>query len=116
MAGETFVNSKIPLSTRSFLPRGSQIETADLPPVLSSHPESVPRDHLPLMVETERALIERALEESNWDKKKAARRLGIGRTTFTRSSRSMVLLNLPCSSVRFRSPPPELCMTLGLAI
>jgi transcriptional regulator of acetoin/glycerol metabolism len=64
------------------LAKGSQIETSDLPPVLSSHPESGrPRDNLPLMVETERSLIERALEETNWDKKKAARRLGIGRTT-----------------------------------
>ena len=63
------------------LAKGSQIETSDLPPVLSSRPESSPRDNLPLMVETERSLIEQALEESNWDKKKAARRLGIGRTT-----------------------------------
>ena len=49
------------------LAKGSQIETSDLPPVLSSHPESGHRDNLPLMVETERSLIERALEESNWD-------------------------------------------------
>ena len=62
------------------LAKGGQIETSDLPPVLSSRPESSPRDNLPLMVETERSLIEQALEESNWDKKKAARRLGIGRT------------------------------------
>jgi len=33
------------------------------------------------MVETERSLIERALEESNQDKKKAVGRLDIGRTT-----------------------------------
>ncbi len=63
------------------LAKGGQIETSDLPPVLSSHPESGQRDNLPLMVETERSLIEQALQESNWDKKKAARRLGIGRTT-----------------------------------
>jgi transcriptional regulator with GAF, ATPase, and Fis domain len=63
------------------LAKGNQIETSDLPPVLSSHPETGHRDNLPLMVETERSLIELALEESKWDKKKAARRLGIGRTT-----------------------------------
>jgi transcriptional regulator with GAF, ATPase, and Fis domain len=63
------------------LAKRSRIEISDLPPVLSSHPEPGPRDNLPLMVETERSLIEQALEESNWDKKKAARRLGIGRTT-----------------------------------
>jgi transcriptional regulator with GAF, ATPase, and Fis domain len=63
------------------LAKGSRIETSDLPAVLHSHPDSSPRVNLPLMVATERSLIERALEESNWDKKKAARRLGIGRTT-----------------------------------
>jgi transcriptional regulator with GAF, ATPase, and Fis domain len=63
------------------LAKGIRIETSDLPAVLFSRPEPPPRDNLPLMVESERSLIERALEETNWDKKKAARRLGIGRTT-----------------------------------
>lgn len=63
------------------LAKGSRIETSDLPSVLRTRPKHGPQDNLPLMVETERSLIERALEESNWDKKKAARRLGIGRTT-----------------------------------
>jgi transcriptional regulator with GAF, ATPase, and Fis domain len=63
------------------LAKGSRIEISDLPTVLRGHPEPSPSNNLPLMVESERALIEQALEESNWDKKKAARRLGIGRTT-----------------------------------
>ncbi len=58
-----------------------RIETSDLPAVLRSQPKPSSPNELPLMGESERALIERALEETNWDKKKAARRLGIGRTT-----------------------------------
>lgn len=63
------------------LAKGNRIETSDLPTVLRSQPKPNPSNNLPLMGESERALIERALEESNWDKKKAAGRLGIGRTT-----------------------------------
>jgi transcriptional regulator with GAF, ATPase, and Fis domain len=63
------------------LAKGRRIETSDLPAVLRSRPKPSPPDNLPLMVENERSLIEQALEVSNWDKKKAARRLGIGRTT-----------------------------------
>ncbi len=63
------------------LAKGHRIEASDLPTALRSHSEPSPSAYLPLMAESERALIERALEESNWDKKSAARRLGIGRTT-----------------------------------
>lgn len=63
------------------LAKGSRIEASDLPAVLRKRPIPSPPENVSLMVESERSLIERALEESNWDKKKAARRLGIGRTT-----------------------------------
>ncbi|MBI4963764.1 MAG: sigma 54-interacting transcriptional regulator [Desulfomonile tiedjei] len=63
------------------LAKGRRIETSDLPAALRGHSRPSPSNDLPLMVESERALIERTLEETNWDKKKAARRLGIGRTT-----------------------------------
>jgi transcriptional regulator with GAF, ATPase, and Fis domain len=63
------------------LAKGSRIETSDLPGALRKRPRPSPPQHVSLMVESERSLIERALEASNWDKKKAARRLGIGRTT-----------------------------------
>jgi two-component system response regulator HydG len=64
------------------LAKGRRIETSDLPAVLRNRhrPITSPED-LPLIMESERAVIERALAESNWDKKKAARTLGIGRTT-----------------------------------
>jgi transcriptional regulator with GAF, ATPase, and Fis domain len=63
------------------LAKGRRIESTDLPTVLRSQAKPTPSTDLRLMGETERALIERVLEESNWDKKKAARSLGIGRTT-----------------------------------
>ncbi len=63
------------------LGKGRRIEISDLPTALRGHPRLSTSKYLPLMVESERALIEQALDESNWDKKKAARRLGIGRTT-----------------------------------
>ena len=63
------------------LAKGSRIETSDLPSIVRSRPKQGQQENLPLMVENERLLIEQALEESNWDKKKTARRLGIGRTT-----------------------------------
>jgi two-component system response regulator HydG len=63
------------------LAKGSRVETSDLPAVLRSRAKTTQPDNLPLIVESERSLIERTLEDSNWDKKKAARRLGIGRTT-----------------------------------
>jgi two-component system response regulator HydG len=63
------------------LAKGRRIETSDLPAGLRGHFRPSLSNDRPLMVENERALIERTLEETNWDKKKAARRLGIGRTT-----------------------------------
>ncbi|AFM27973.1 sigma-54-dependent Fis family transcriptional regulator [Desulfomonile tiedjei] len=61
--------------------KGSRIETSDLPIVLRNRQRSTSPKDLPLIMESERAVIEQALAESNWDKKKAARTLGIGRTT-----------------------------------
>lgn len=63
------------------LAKGIRIEPSDLPAALRTRPKPNPPGNLPLMAGSERSLIERALEESNWDKKKAARLLGIGRTT-----------------------------------
>ncbi len=63
------------------LAKGRRIEYSDLPAALRRSPKANRSESLPLIVETERSLIEQALEETNWDKKKAARRLGIGRTT-----------------------------------
>ncbi len=63
------------------LAKGTRIESTDLPAALRVRPNPSRPNKLPLIVESERSLIEQALDESNWDKKRAARRLGIGRTT-----------------------------------
>jgi transcriptional regulator with GAF, ATPase, and Fis domain/HAMP domain-containing protein len=63
------------------LAKGTRIESRELPAALRGRPDPSRPDKLPLIVESERSLIEQALDESNWDKKRAARRLGIGRTT-----------------------------------
>ncbi len=63
------------------LAKGNRIESSDLPAALRGSSKATRPSKAPLMVESERSLIQQALEESNWDKKKAARRLGIGRTT-----------------------------------
>ncbi len=61
------------------LAKGSRIETADLPTAIRG--SSMPAPSSPLIVENERALLERVLAECKWEKKKAARRLGMGRST-----------------------------------
>ena len=63
------------------LAKGKRVEVSDLPTVLRNRQKPTSPKDMPLMMESERAIIERALAESNWDKKKAARTLGIGRTT-----------------------------------
>jgi transcriptional regulator with GAF, ATPase, and Fis domain len=63
------------------LAKENRIEITDLPAAIHSRCKSRVLDNMPLIVESERSLIEKTLLETNWDKKKAARRLGIGRTT-----------------------------------
>ena len=61
------------------LAKGSRIETADLPAAIRGSSMQAPSS--PLIEENERALLERVLTECNWEKKRAARRLGMGRST-----------------------------------
>jgi DNA-binding NtrC family response regulator/HAMP domain-containing protein len=63
------------------LAKGTRIETADLPAVIRGTIAPPTVSEVPLMAENERVLLEKVLEECNWNKKKAARRLGIGRST-----------------------------------
>ena len=63
------------------LAKGSRIEVSDLPAdirraVSPRNPASTPK-----MAETERTLMQQVLLDCQWNKKEAARRLGIGRTT-----------------------------------
>ncbi|MGO9566258.1 MAG: sigma 54-interacting transcriptional regulator [Desulfomonilaceae bacterium] len=61
------------------LAKGRRIEIADLPAAIRG--SSMPAPFSPLIEENERALLERVLTECNWEKKRAARRLGMGRST-----------------------------------
>lgn len=63
------------------LAKGSRIEVTDLPATLRSIVAPVHTVESSLMFDSERALLERVLAESGWNKKRAARRLGIGRST-----------------------------------
>ena len=72
-------NWKIVWNMLSPWPKGVELETADLPTAIRG--SSMPAPSSPLIVENERALLERVLAECKWEKKKAARRLGMGRST-----------------------------------
>ena len=63
------------------LAKGSRIEITDLPSTLRITAAPVQTAESSLMFENQRALLERVLAESGWNKKRAARRLGIGRST-----------------------------------
>ena len=63
------------------LARGGRIERADLPSSIRNVTRTNSADSAPILEETERAALERVLVECNWNKKKAASRLGISRTT-----------------------------------
>jgi DNA-binding NtrC family response regulator len=63
------------------LAKGTRVETTDLPSVLRAGVSAAVTDDISLMAENERALLERVLTECNGNKKKAARQLGIGRST-----------------------------------
>lgn len=62
------------------LAKGPQIERSDLPTTMSGR--SVLQDRgMSVLQESERTTLQRVLEQCSWNKKEAARRLGIGRTT-----------------------------------
>jgi transcriptional regulator with GAF, ATPase, and Fis domain len=61
------------------LAKGRRIETTDLPAAIRG--SSMPAPFSPLIEENERALLEKVLTECNWEKKRAARLLGMGRST-----------------------------------
>jgi len=63
------------------LAKGSRIEVTDLPATLRSIVAPVQTVESSLMFDSQRALLERVLAESGWNKKRAARHLGIGRST-----------------------------------
>jgi two-component system response regulator HydG len=63
------------------LAKGTRIDGIDLPPSMRRQEPRPPEDVPSLMEESERILLGKVLSECNWNKKKAARRLGIGRST-----------------------------------
>jgi two-component system response regulator HydG len=64
------------------LAKYKQIEVSDLPPVLQSSNSSVPAEsNRSIFMENEKKLLEHVLEECGWNKKQAALRLGISRST-----------------------------------
>ena len=70
------------------LAKGNQIEVSDLPPTLYDAAElDSTTDAAGTIMEHEARLLKEALEECNWNKKQAARRLGISRNTLYRKLR-----------------------------
>jgi two-component system response regulator HydG len=63
------------------LAKGRLIEASDLPAILHSATPVTLAHKQPTMAEQERELLQQALEECSWNKKEAARRLGISRNT-----------------------------------
>jgi transcriptional regulator with GAF, ATPase, and Fis domain len=64
------------------LAKSGQIETLDLPGALRASSATVRQTHTPsTMMEHERKLLREVLEDCGWNKKEAARRLGISRST-----------------------------------
>jgi two-component system response regulator HydG len=63
------------------LAKGGQIEASDLPQALHATVPIVEGRTQPTMADHEKELLERVLGECGWNKKKAARRLGISRNT-----------------------------------
>jgi two-component system response regulator HydG len=64
----------------SVLTKGDQIEASDLPALLRVKAD-FQANRLPTIAENERDLLQQVLEETGWNKKQAARRLGISRNT-----------------------------------
>ena len=63
------------------LAKGGRIELADLPAAIRADLFPTHMTKLPTMVDHEKKLLEDTLEECGWNKKQAAKRLGISRST-----------------------------------
>jgi two-component system response regulator HydG len=63
------------------LAKGNRIEVTDLPQALQDHAASLPAESPRTIEKNEISLLRDVLEECNWNKKMAARRLGISRST-----------------------------------
>jgi two-component system response regulator HydG len=66
------------------LAKGVYIEVSDLPTALRQEINQASMDGRSTITENEAKLLKEALDESNWNKKEAARRLGISRNTLYR--------------------------------
>jgi len=65
----------------SVLAKGNQIDTSDLPALLRTAKVLSQEGRPRTMAENERELLQQVLEECGWNKKQAAKRLGISRNT-----------------------------------
>ncbi len=63
------------------LAKGSKVESSDLPAVLYNGVSAPRRGKKSTLIDNERRLLQEVLEECGWNKKQAAKRLGISRTT-----------------------------------
>jgi two-component system response regulator HydG len=63
------------------LTKGRRIEASDLPAFLHSATSTAYAGKPPTLVEHERKLLQEVLDECGWNKKQAAKRLGISRST-----------------------------------
>lgn len=70
------------------LARGERIEATDLPSVLMTAKPSSKKITRRTILDNEKKLLQEALEECGWNKKKAALRLGISRNTLYRKIRN----------------------------
>lgn len=63
------------------LAKGSEIQRSDLPTTMSGRPVLLQDRGMSVLEESEKTTLQKVLEQCGWNKKEAARRLGIGRTT-----------------------------------
>jgi two-component system response regulator HydG len=63
------------------LAKGKYVEVSDLPTILQQPPSDSAVDSQGTIMENERRLLKEALEQCSWNKKEAAMRLGISRST-----------------------------------
>ncbi len=84
------------------LSRGQPIRPSHLPPEVAAGPRGAGRGlaGVPLHTETERQVLQEALEAAGWNRSRAARRLGIDRTTLWRKIREYGLEPEPAGSDR----------------
>jgi len=69
--------TKCTLATDAF----NRIEVSDLPPIIRNFIGLISNESIGTIQENEISLLQNALEECNWNKKLAARRLGVSRAT-----------------------------------